>query len=161
MNRVDENACDTLFVGGEVIDGTGAERVRADVAVTGDRISAIGDLGDMRAEQKIDAAGRIVAPGFIDVHTHDDNLLFRDADMTPKTSQGVTTVVVGNCGVSLAPLVLGGAVPPPPMDLLGDSADYRFERFGDYLDAAGRQRRIPDRPFDAASRRHERCHPRR
>ena len=130
-----KNSCDILFAGGEVIDGTGAERVRADMAVTGDRISAIGDLSDMQAGRKIDATGRIVAPGFIDVHTHDDNLLFRDADMTPKTSQGVTTVVVGNCGVSLAPLVLGGAPPPPPMDLLGGSADYRFERFGDYLDA--------------------------
>ncbi len=130
-----KNSCDILFAGGEVIDGTGAERVRADMAVTGDRISAIGDLSDMQAGRKIDATGRIVAPGFIDVHTHDDNLLFRDADMTPKTSQGVTTVVVGNCGVSLAPLVLGGAAPPPPMDLLGGSADYRFERFGDYLDA--------------------------
>ena len=126
-----KNSCDILFAGGEVIDGTGAERVRADMAVTGDRISAIGDLSDMQAGRKIDATGRIVAPGFIDVHTHDDNLLFRDADMTPKTSQGVTTVVVGNCGVSLAPLVLGGAAPPPPMDLLGNSADYRFERFGD------------------------------
>ena len=135
MNETLENSCDILFTGGEVIDGTGAERLRADVAVTGDRISAIGDLGAWRAGQKIDANGRIVAPGFIDVHTHDDNLLFRDADMTPKTSQGVTSVVVGNCGVSLAPLVLGGAPPPPPMDLLGNSADYRFERFGDYLDA--------------------------
>ncbi|MDP7344990.1 MAG: amidohydrolase family protein, partial [Alphaproteobacteria bacterium] len=108
---MNKNSCDILFAGGEVIDGTGAERVRADMAVTGDRISAIGDLSDMQAGRKIDATGRIVAPGFIDVHTHDDNLLFRDADMTPKTSQGVTTVVVGNCGVSLAPLVLGGAPP--------------------------------------------------
>ena len=130
-----ENSCDILFTGGEVIDGTGEKRVRADVAVTGERISAIGDLGEMRAGRTVDASGRIVAPGFIDVHTHDDNLLFRDADMTPKTSQGVTTVVVGNCGVSLAPLVLGGEAPPPPLDLLGNGDDYRFERFGDYLDA--------------------------
>ena len=106
--------CDILFTGGDVIDGTGAARLRADVAVTGDRISAIGDLSEMQAARKIDARGRIVAPGFIDVHTHDDNLLFRDPDMTPKTSQGVTTVVVGNCGISLAPLVLGGSPPPPP-----------------------------------------------
>ncbi len=135
MNETAENACDILFAGGEVIDGTGAKRVRADVAVTGARISAIGDLSETRAGRKVDASGRIVAPGFVDVHTHDDNLLFRDADMTPKTSQGVTTVVVGNCGISLAPLVLGGAPPPPPLDLLGNGDDYRFERFGDYLDA--------------------------
>jgi N-acyl-D-amino-acid deacylase len=130
-----EKPSDILFTGGEVIDGTGAKRRRADVAVSGDRISAIGDLSEMPAGRKIDASGRIVAPGFIDVHTHDDNLLFRDADMTPKTSQGVTSVVVGNCGVSLAPLVLAGKPPPPPLDLLGDSDDYRFERFGDFLDA--------------------------
>jgi N-acyl-D-amino-acid deacylase len=129
-----ENSCDYLFTGGEVIDGTGAKRLRADVAVTGDRITAIGDLSGMKAGRTVDASGRIVAPGFIDVHTHDDNLLFRDPDMTPKTSQGVTTVVVGNCGVSLAPLVLGDGPPPPPMDLLGSGSDYRFERFGDYLD---------------------------
>ena len=135
MNEAAESACDILFAGGDVIDGTGATRVRADVAVTGDRITAIGDLGQMRAGRRVDATGRVVAPGFIDVHTHDDNLLFRDADMTPKTSQGVTTVVVGNCGISLAPLVLKGDAPPPPLDLLGGSSDYRFERFGDYLDA--------------------------
>ncbi|MBI06967.1 MAG: D-aminoacylase [Rhodospirillaceae bacterium] len=135
MSGVKENACDFLFVGGEVIDGTGAERVRADLAVTGDRVSAIGDLSNMLAGRKIDATGRIVAPGFIDVHTHDDNLLFCEPDMTPKTSQGVTTVVVGNCGVSLAPLVLPDGPPPPPMDLLGDSGDYRYERFSDYLDS--------------------------
>jgi len=129
-----EHSCDILFAGGDVIDGTGSARVRADVAVTGDRISAIGDLSEMKFGRKVDASGRIVAPGFIDVHTHDDNLLFRDPDMTPKTSQGVTSVVVGNCGVSLAPLVLGDEPPPPPMDLLGDSGDYRYERFGDYLD---------------------------
>ena len=65
-----ENSCDILFTGGEVIDGTGEKRVRADVAVTGERISAIGDLGEMRAGRTVDASGRIVAPGFIDVHAH-------------------------------------------------------------------------------------------
>ncbi len=129
-----ETSCDYIFAGGDVIDGTGSAMVRADVAVAGDRITAIGDLSGMKAGRKVDASGRIVAPGFIDVHTHDDNLLFRDPDMTPKTSQGVTTVVVGNCGVSLAPLVLPDGPPPPPMDLLGDSSDYRYESFSDYLD---------------------------
>lgn len=135
MSQRPQISCDILFAGGDVIDGTGAARVHADVAVTGDRITAIGDLSEFRAGRKVDATGRVIAPGFIDVHTHDDNLLFRDADMTPKTSQGVTTVVVGNCGISLAPLILQSDAPPPPLDLLGDSTDYRFERFGDYLDA--------------------------
>lgn len=117
--------CDLLIRGGTVIDGTGGPRFEADVATKGDRIVALGDIGAYRAARTLDATGRIVAPGFIDAHTHDDNLLLRRPDMAPKTSQGVTTVVVGNCGVSLAPVRLERA-PPPPMDLLGGRADYRF-----------------------------------
>ena len=129
---------DILFTGGTVIDGTGAPRARADVAVSGDRIAAVGDLAGAQAAHTIDATGRIVSPGFIDAHTHDDNLLLVDRDMTPKTSQGVTTVIAGNCGVSLAPLRPGRPV-PPPLDLLGGPADFRYPRFADYvaaLDAA-------------------------
>ena len=129
---------DVLFAGGTVIDGTGAPRARADVAVSGDRIAAVGDLAGAQAARTIDATGRIVSPGFIDAHTHDDNLLLVDRDMTPKTSQGVTTVIAGNCGVSLAPLGPGRPV-PPPLDLLGGPADFRYPRFADYvaaLDAA-------------------------
>jgi N-acyl-D-amino-acid deacylase len=85
----------------------------------------------------VDAAGRVVAPGFIDAHAHDDRALLSMPDMTPKVSQGVTTVVAGNCGVSLAPLVLAG-VPPPPLDLLGSEAGwFRFERVGEFVDALG------------------------
>ena len=130
--------CDVLIRGGEVIDGTGAARCRADVAISGDRIAAVGDLGGTAADVTIDAAGRIVAPGFIDAHTHDDRLALSNPGMTPKVSQGVTSVVVGNCGVSLAPLVLDRA-PPPPMDLLGDRDWYRFACFGDYLDTLDRE----------------------
>ena len=120
--------CDVLFKGGAVIDGTGAPRARADVAVSGERILAVGALEGMTAARMVDAADRIVSPGFIDVHTHDDNLLLVDRDMTPKTSQGVTTVIAGNCGVSMAPLTLGGAV-PPPLDLLGGREAFRYPRF--------------------------------
>ena len=129
--------CDLLIRGGEVIDGSGTTRYRADVAISGDRIAAVGDLATTAADVTIDAAGRIVAPGFIDAHTHDDRLALSDPGMTPKVSQGVTSVVVGNCGVSLAPLVLDRD-PPPPMDLLGDRDWYRFERFADYLDTLDR-----------------------
>ena len=85
----------------------------------------------------MDVSGKIVAPGFIDVHTHDDRALFATPEMAAKASQGVTTVVTGNCGISLAPLLLDEA-PPPPLDLIGDSADYRYGRFADYFAAFDR-----------------------
>ena len=126
--------CDILIKGGTVIDGGGGARRRADVAVTDDRITAMGDLDRIAAGVEIDAAGLIVAPGFIDAHTHDDRAVLSGPDMTNKISQGVTTVVVGNCGVSLSPLSLAGD-PPPPMNLLGGRADYRFATARDYVAA--------------------------
>jgi N-acyl-D-amino-acid deacylase len=125
---------DFVLRGGEVIDGSGKQRFRADVAIEGDRIAAVGAVGKADGAREIDASGRIVAPGFIDVHTHDDRALFAAPGMAAKASQGVTTVVTGNCGVSLAPLV-AEREPPPPLDLIGDAADYRWARFADYLAA--------------------------
>jgi N-acyl-D-amino-acid deacylase len=127
-----------ILRGGEVIDGSGRARRRADVAIAGDRIAAVGIVDRVEGAREIDVSGKIVAPGFIDVHTHDDRALFATPDMAAKASQGVTTVVTGNCGISLAPLVLEAA-PPPPLDLLGEAAEYRFERFADYLAALDRQ----------------------
>src|SRR6516162_11016578 len=128
---------DWILRRGEVIDGRGGPRRRADVAITGDRVAAVGAIGRAEGAREIDVAGKIVAPGFIDVHTHDDRALFSTPDMAAKASQGVTTVVTGNCGVSLAPLVLD-AVPPPPLDLIGDTGDYCYERLADYLAALDR-----------------------
>jgi N-acyl-D-amino-acid deacylase len=130
-------ACDVLIRGAEVIDGTGAPRARAEVAVIGDRIAAIGQLGAVRAGTTIEAKGRVVAPGFIDVHTHDDRMLLSDRSVAPKISQGVTTVVAGNCGVSLAPL-LAAKRPTPPLDLLGDERWFRFPTFKAYVEELGR-----------------------
>ncbi len=127
-------SCDILITGGTVIDGTGAERFTADVAIRDDTVVAIGKCDAYRAGQTIDASGKIVAPGFIDAHTHDDRALLSGPDMTPKISQGVTTVVTGNCGVSLAPLT--GKPPPPPLNLLGDQEWYRFSTFEEYVDTA-------------------------
>ena len=127
------NTCDLLLTGGTVIDGTGAPRVRADVAVRDDRIVAIGDLADWRGGKTVDVSGHVVAPGFIDVHTHDDNALLAKPDMDMKVSQGVTSVVVGNCGFSLAPLAFRDMV--PGLDLLGEAAAFRFPRFGQFVDA--------------------------
>jgi N-acyl-D-amino-acid deacylase len=128
---------DLVIRNGSVIDGTGAARFRADVAITDDRIIAVGDVDGASPAREINANGLIVAPGFIDAHTHDDRALLSMADMAPKVSQGVTSVIAGNCGVSLAPLVLTD-LPPPPLDLLGSEAGwFRFARFGEYVAALG------------------------
>jgi N-acyl-D-amino-acid deacylase len=123
-----------ILRGGEVIDGSGGRRRGADVALAGDRIAAVGVVDKTEGAREIDVSGKIVAPGFIDVHTHDDRALFATPAMEAKASQGVTTVVTGNCGISLAPLVLDDA-PPPPLDLIGETAEYRYERFAEYLAA--------------------------
>ncbi len=123
---------DIVFRNATIVDGTGAPRFVGDVAVTGDRISAVGDLGGESAQREVDCAGHVLAPGFIDVHTHDDNALLRDNAMLPKLTQGVTTVVTGNCGISLAPLRSKGP-PVPPLDLLGAREDFRYPGFADYV----------------------------
>src|ERR1700748_3206395 len=128
---------DWILRGGVVIDGSGEPRRRADVAISGDHITAVGTVGRVEGAREVDVSGKIVAPGFIDVHTHDDRALFAAPAMAAKTSQGVTTVITGNCGISLAPLLLD-AVPPPPLDLIGDSGDYNYGRFADYLVALDR-----------------------
>ena len=95
MNEIVER-CDVLIKGGRVIDGTGQPAHSADVAITGDRIVALGALNVERAEHVIEATGQTIAPGYIDVHTHDDRLVMSNPEVTPKLSQGVTTEVVGN-----------------------------------------------------------------
>ena len=121
-----------------IIDGTGRARHIADVAVHGERIAAIGKLDPGSAERHLDASGLVLSPGFIDAHTHDDRLVLSGPDMLPKLSQGVTSVVAGNCGVSLAPLT--DTDPPPPMNLLGDREWYRFASVADYMDEVTRTR---------------------
>ncbi len=125
---------DLIIRDGTVVDGTRAARFRADLGVRGERIAAIGDLSGDRAERELDASGKILAPGFIDAHTHDDRLMLSAPEMAPKASQGVTTVIAGNCGVSLAPLVLGERAAPPPLDLIGDTGAYRYPSFRAFVE---------------------------
>jgi N-acyl-D-amino-acid deacylase len=98
-------AYDIVIRNGQVADGTGKSLFAADVAIKGDRIAAVEAPGALRCDNEIDAAGRVVAPGFIDVHTHDDTALIDNPTMAMKASQGVTTVVCGNCGASAAPFI--------------------------------------------------------
>ena len=95
---------DLIITGGQVLDGTGAEPVRADVAIDNGRIAAVGDLSAEPARNTLDADGRCVAPGFIDIHSHDDFNLPVNPLAPGKIRQGVTTQVTGNCGWSPAPL---------------------------------------------------------
>ena len=123
---------DLLIRNAFIIDGARRPRYAGDIGVRGGRIADIGNLGEAHAECVIDAQGKIAAPGFIDAHTHDDRLLGSDPAMTPKVSQGVTSVITGNCGISLAPLV--SASPPPPLDLIDDGGAYRFPDFASFLE---------------------------
>ncbi len=127
-----------LLRGGTVIDGTGAARFASDVRIDGDRIAAIGPSLPPADATVIDASGLVVAPGFIDVHTHDDQIALEAPSMLPKISQGVTTVVVGNCGISLAPLVHANV--PPPLNLLGGSDKYVHPTMGAYAAAVSAAR---------------------
>lgn len=95
---------DTIICNGEVIDGARRPRYRADVGLQGDRIAAIGDLSNASARETIDAANKIVAPGFIDVHNHSDGWLLKSPHLTPKTLQGFTTEILMADGISYAPV---------------------------------------------------------
>ncbi len=126
--------CDTLIRNANVLDGSGAAALRLDVALRNDRILRVGPHLDADARECLDADGLALTPGFVDVHTHDDISVIRDPAMLPKLSQGVTTVIVGNCGISAAPVSLRGE-PPDPMNLLGAADAFCYPTFAAYTAA--------------------------
>ncbi|WP_411881052.1 N-acyl-D-amino-acid deacylase family protein [Polaromonas sp. YR568] len=127
----------TLLENGLVIDGTGAAGYAGDVLLVGDRIAAVGaglwgQLPEGLAQadvKRVDCTGMAITPGFVDVHTHDDAIVLNHPEMLPKVSQGITTVVTGNCGISLAPFVV--QKPEPPLNLLGADS-FRFDSVDAY-----------------------------
>lgn len=126
---------DLLIRNATIVDGTGAPRYRGDIGIRGDRIERIGELAGARGKVQIDLGGRIAAPGFIDAHTHDDRLMLSSPDMAPKVSQGITTVVAGNCGISLAPMPRPVPQPvTPPLNLLDEEGGwFQFPTFASYI----------------------------
>ncbi|WP_145007853.1 N-acyl-D-amino-acid deacylase family protein [Pseudomonas oryzihabitans] len=130
---------DLLIRDALVLDGHDRPGQRLDVAVVAGRIQALGDLADQPAREVRDGSGLALAPGFIDVHTHDDSMVIRRPQQLPKLSQGVTTVVVGNCGISAAPVRLRGE-PPDPLNLLGPAAAFVYPTFAAYRAAVEQAR---------------------
>jgi N-acyl-D-amino-acid deacylase len=134
---------DLVIRGGTVIDGTGRQRYSADIAIDGGRISAIGRVSG-KGHREIDATDRLVTPGWVDCHTHYDGQATWDPDMTPSAWHGVTSVVMGNCGVGFAPakadqheylISLMEGVEDIPGSALAEGLKYNWESFPEYLDA--------------------------
>ena len=134
---------------GTVVDGTGAPGVAADVAVDGDKITAVGDLGDQTATTEIDATGLTVTPGFVDLHTHLDAQIGWDPLMTSSSWHGVTTALIGNCGVTFAPVASDNrsylaemmeSVEDIPRDAILDGIPWDWETYPEYLDSIERLR---------------------
>ncbi len=139
---------DILIKGGDVVDGTGGARRRADVAIAGDRVVAIGEVAtgnDGDAATTIDATGKVVTPGFVDVHTHYDAQVFWDGALTPSPLHGVTTALAGNCGFTIAPLSDDAAdgdylmrmlarVEGMPLESLRDGVPWNWKSTAEYFD---------------------------
>lgn len=143
---------DTIIRGGTLVDGSGGPRFTGDIGIVGGRIAEVGGkLG--AAHREIDASGAIVTPGWVDVHTHYDGQVTWDPYLSPSTDHGVTSVVMGNCGVGFAPVhrdrrewlisVMEG-VEDIPGTVLAEGIDWQWESFPEYLDALERMPRALD-----------------
>ena len=135
-----------------IVDGTGAPRRTGDVAIDAGRITSVGEA-DERGRREVDAGGLVLTPGWVDIHTHYDGQVTWDPDVTPSSWHGVTTVVMGNCGVGFAPVRPGRedflielmeGVEDIPGTALHEGIDWQWESFADYLDALDRVPRVLD-----------------
>lgn len=127
---------DCVIRNATIVDGTGRTPYQADIAIGADRIVQIGSIGSTNCTE-INAKGLCLSPGFIDVHTHDDIQVLKDPEMLAKVSQGVTSVIVGNCGISAIPVTLDTAL-PDPMSILGNCFDFTFDSVSKYAQAVYR-----------------------
>ena len=143
-----ERAYDLIVRGGTVVDGTGGEGFTADVGVKDGRIAAVGKITGSGAEE-IDAKGMLVTPGFVDIHTHYDGQATWDTHMQPSSWHGVTSVVMGNCGVGFAPcrpedhdrlIRLMEGVEDIPFPVLTEGLPWNWESYPDYLDSLSKRR---------------------
>jgi len=143
-----EKAYDLVIRGGSVVDGTGAGAFEADVAVKDGAIAAVGRIAGSGVEE-IDARGQVVTPGFVDIHTHYDGQATWDQRMQPSSWHGVTTVVMGNCGVGFAPcrpddhdrlIRLMEGVEDIPFPVLTEGLPWNWESYSDYLDSLSKRR---------------------
>src|SRR6201984_2662054 len=133
---------DIVIRGGNIADGFGGELFEADVAIKDGRITEVGKVAS-KGKEEIDARGRLVAPGFVDVHTHYDGQVTWSQDITPSSQNGVTTAIMGNCGVGFAPvrvsdhqrlIPLMEGVEDIPEPVLSAGIPWEWESFPDYMD---------------------------
>src|SRR6201986_3755208 len=139
---------DLIIRNGTIIDGSGGEPYEADILVSGDRIAAIEPNSVRRGAEEIDAKGKIVTPGFVDLHTHYDGQATWDSHLAPSSLHGVTTAIMGNCGVGFAPcrppqrallVRLMEGIEDIPNVVLTEGLPWNWETFPEYFDVLARR----------------------
>ncbi len=144
---------DIVIRGGTIVDGTGAPRRTGDLAIDGRLLTQVGGKVESKGHRELDADGLVVAPGWVDIHTHYDGQVTWDPELTPSSWHGVTTVVMGNCGVGFAPVRAGAesflielmeGVEDIPGSALHEGIAWQWESFGEYLDVLDRTQRVLD-----------------